>query len=142
MPRKKKKPSIKDRKASTSRAPAKEDPEVAAERMRERKKNAPPSDVSPRMKEAIPSYFKTIIRTINTHHVGTAKQIRAASWTALKRLGYRSKIEQAVDGIPEGSDQINIGSLVTWMNKILPQDKVAIRQLLRIDATAAKRIKG
>lgn len=83
--------------------------------------------------------FNNIIRWINTGSVDRAISIRQASFTALKRLGVPRNEAKAVTGIPNGSDQFDSGSLVTWMQKIKPENKRAIWQLQAIDATAVKR---
>jgi len=48
----------------------------------------------------------------------------------------------AREGIPHGSDQWNIRTVIQWMERITPEDKRAIQQLVMIDATAVKRTKG
>ena len=62
-----------------------------------------------------------------------------ATKQALERLGAKRDVAKAVRKLPDGSDQIDIGSFVAWLDKITPADKAAIGQLVLIDATIASR---
>jgi len=86
--------------------------------------------------------FNDIIRAIKIGDLGRAKGLRTVTFHALRRLGVRRDITKAVRGIPKGSDQFDGGSIVAWINKVQPQHKDAIEQLISIDATLVQKFQG
>ncbi len=86
-----------------------------------------------------PNFFSTLRQVLKSNSE-KIKQVRTASFQNLKRLGVKRDLTKAVTEIPEGSDQLNVGSLVDWMAKIQPGDDRAINQLVVIDATCVKRM--
>ncbi len=85
-------------------------------------------------------HFNNIIRSINRSNVATAGSIETATKNALERLGVERDVSKAVTSLPKGSDQGDVGAIVAWLKKIQSNNKRAIRQIVVIDATAAKRV--
>lgn len=83
--------------------------------------------------------FNSVIRAILTGPQSRAASFRGASFRNLKRLGIARNLSKAHVKVPEGSDQIDVGSIVTWMDNIQPEHKRSIWQLIEIDATAVSR---
>ena len=87
--------------------------------------------------------FNTIIRSIKRGSIGNAAEFKTATFYVMKRLGVKRNTAKVIKGkIPDGSDQIDIGSFVSWANKVLLTDRKAVRQIIAIDATACIRIGG
>ena len=88
------------------------------------------------------SHFDTVIRMLKRAESDRVKQVRMASFRNLKRLGVKRDVSKAVVKLPTGSDQVDVGSVVTWMDKIKPENKSAIRQLVAMDATSVRRMQA
>lgn len=88
------------------------------------------------------SHFDTVIRMLKRAESDRVKQVRMASFRNLKRLGVKRDVSKAVVKLPKGSDQVDVGSVVTWMDKIKPENKSAIRQLVAMDATSVRRMQA
>lgn len=86
--------------------------------------------------------FRNIIRVINKSGIDLSSSIRQITYDALKRLGVKRDLTKAKSGIPRGSDQVDLGSIKTWLSKIQVSNVDAIKQLVVIDATAVVRTKG
>ncbi len=84
-------------------------------------------------------YNKTI-RMVRTAGIERLKFVRTATYVALRRLGVKRDLSKAVKKTPHGSDQHNTGNLVTWLARVSPTDKKAVRQVVAIDATAVARM--
>ena len=89
-----------------------------------------------------PSHFNNLIRAIKTRPMDDAKAIRNATYLALKRLGAWRDKTKAVKGVPNGSDQLDLGTFYTWCDRLKPEDTEAVAQLVAIDATAVARVDG
>jgi len=50
-------------------------------------------------------------------------------------LGVARDTTKAVPGAPKGSDQVDLGSVISWVKKVKVTDTVALAQLVQIDAT-------
>lgn len=87
-------------------------------------------------------HFKTVIRQVKNASMGKVKPLQTAAFNNLKRLGVKKDLSKAVKGLPNGSDQWDAGSILTWMAKINPKDDDAIVQLQAIHATCSVRAKG
>ena len=87
-------------------------------------------------------HMDNVIRLINMAPFDHVKHLRTAAWANLKRLGLKRNAKLARMKIPKGSDQFDLGSIITWMEKIPKTDKKAVRQLLVIDATICRRMGG
>ena len=86
-------------------------------------------------KELIRDYFP-----LKKPYRGQASEALLTLETRMKkRLKLKRDLTKAIKGIPNGRDQVDHGTLFTWMNKLTNKDKKAIRQLIAIDATACKR---
>ncbi len=88
------------------------------------------------------NHFNTVIRVVKMSSLDVVKEIKTATFFALKRLGAKRRVVNAKRKIPAGSDQIDIGSFITWMNKVQVGDEKAIEQIVAIDATACRRVDG
>jgi len=84
--------------------------------------------------------FDHVIRQIKNASIDRAKLIRTATHSTLKRLKTKRDVSKAVSGIPKGSDQGNVGTILTWLERVGPNDKKAIEQVVSIDATAVMRM--
>jgi hypothetical protein len=84
--------------------------------------------------------FNNIIRAVKKGQLDRAKQIRTLTFLKLKELGLNRNASKAVDKTPAGSDQIDVGSVVAWVQKIQADDAKAVGQLITLDATAHKRV--
>ena len=89
-----------------------------------------------------PKHMDNVIRLIHMAPFDHVKHLRTASYNHLKRLGLKRNAKLARTKIPKGSDQFDLGSIITWMEKIPKTDNKATRQLLVIDATACRRMEG
>jgi len=87
-------------------------------------------------------HMDNVIRLLNTASLDHVKHLRTATWNNLKRLELKRDIRVARKKVPKGSDQFDLGSIITWMYNISKTDKKAIKQLLVIDATACRRMAG
>jgi len=83
--------------------------------------------------------FANVIRWINTGPVDRARSIREGSFRALKRLGVSRNMNKAQSDVPDGSDQVSVGTILAWMKRIESGHRKAIRQLVAIDATCVAR---
>jgi len=86
--------------------------------------------------------FNNVIRLIKLGSIDQVKSLKTATWNAMKRLGISRNKKVAKVKVPKGSDQVDIGSLIAWMDKIEPGDKKAVGQVVIIDATACRRVDG
>lgn len=87
-------------------------------------------------------HLDNVIRLIKMAPLDHVKQLRSAVWNNLKRLGLKRDLKLARKKIPKGSDQFDVGSIITWMGNIPKADAKAKQQLLVIDATACRRTDG
>lgn len=83
-------------------------------------------------------YF-TVLRLARNSSISVVQSLRTATFRNLRRLGLKRDASKAVKKTPRGSDQVDVGSVVTWMEKITEQDHEAIEQLKTIDATLVAR---
>lgn len=86
--------------------------------------------------------FRDVVRMIKKASPDRARQIKQATFAALKRLGKKRNPAKAVAGMPDGTDTFNVRTLFDWMDAIKPGDRRAIRQLVELDATADATVKG
>ncbi len=84
--------------------------------------------------------YNSTIRMVKQAGVDRLKFVRSATYVALKRLGVARNLSKAAKKTPRGSDQHNTGNLVTWLARVSPKDKKAVRQIVAIDATAVTRM--
>lgn len=66
-------------------------------------------------------------------------QVRTGTYNALKRLGAKRDTSKAVGKNPHGSTQNDVGSLLEWLERVLPEDTKAIAQIVTLDATCCSR---
>ena len=87
------------------------------------------------------SHFQTVLRWVRTIGIGRVKQIRSATFHTLRRLSVKRDMTKAVGGIPNGSDQFDLGSFLTWLDKVKVENEEAVAQIVAVDATAHRRIR-
>lgn len=86
--------------------------------------------------------FNSIIRNLKNKPLDTIQPICTCTFFALRRLKVGRDLEEAVPGIPKGSDHFDFLSFKLWVEKIKPTDADSIAQLVKIDATAKTRLIG
>ncbi|KKM08382.1 hypothetical protein LCGC14_1724350 [marine sediment metagenome] len=96
----------------------------------------------PVVKYMPPNHLNNVIRMIKTASLDRVKEIKTATFLALKRLGVARQPDNARKKIPKGSDQVDVGSFITWLSKIQAEDTEAVKQIVIIDATACRRVEG
>ena len=82
--------------------------------------------------------FNSIIRGVKRMSADSVTGIFQSSTRRLEELGHRRN-GKPITKTPEGSDQVDIGSVLTWMKEIKKDDSDAIAQLKAIQATASLR---
>jgi len=83
--------------------------------------------------------YRSVIRLVKRANLGRAMVLKTATHNALKRLGVKRDPSKAVPGMPRGSDQGNIRSIIVWMDNVGPGDVKAVRQIVAVDATCVAR---
>ena len=86
--------------------------------------------------------LNNILRVLLNGQIDRVQQIRHVTFGLLKKLKVTRDLTKAIRKPPKGSDQVDVGSIITWLNKIVVTDKLAVKQLVVIDATACKRMDG
>ena len=86
--------------------------------------------------------FNNVIREIKNKGVSFPQQLVVVTQTAMSALGVSRDLTQNVSGIPAGEDEIDEGSIYSWINNIQVGDSASITQLTQIDATAQTRLNG
>lgn len=84
-------------------------------------------------------HFNNVIRYIKLTNIDTVKQIRTETWNNLKRLQVKRDLSKAPSGVPKGSDQVDVGTLVSFLRGIEKTHEKAVQQLLAIDAACQSR---
>jgi len=85
--------------------------------------------------------FACVVRMINSCETKKLGPLLAAFAAKLDELGVRQNGRKAVSGVPEGSDQVDIGSVIAWCNRICSHQPDAIKQLVALHATAYVRLR-
>lgn len=83
--------------------------------------------------------FFTALRLVKRSDINVVTHLRTATFQNLNRLGLERDESKAVGNTPKGSDQVDTGSLVTWMRGIKPDERKACEQLVTLDATLVAR---
>lgn len=84
----------------------------------------------------------SFIRLVKQADIGTVRQVRTVTRETLKRVGANRDESACPPGIPRGSNQVDVGAVVAWLRRIDPKDKVAVRQLVELDAACSQRVAG
>ena len=84
--------------------------------------------------------FNTYVRMIKSATLASALGVKAALDVNLGRLRLRIRGAIPAPGIPDGSDQIDIGTLVAWAGQIKKHDTAAKTQLVILAATVNARV--
>lgn len=80
--------------------------------------------------------FNSVIRQIKTVNRSSLEGIMKSSSRYLTLLGVDHDTSEFVQGIPEGSDQFDPGTLNVWMEGVKSDDAESVSQLIKINATA------
>ena len=83
--------------------------------------------------------YNNIIRLARRADIGTVNQLRHVTFHKLSALGAKRDLSKAVTHTPKGSDQVDVRSVLEWIDKIQPDHKRAIWQLIAFDATLVSR---
>jgi len=83
--------------------------------------------------------FDKLIRYVKRTNSDGVAAIRTLTHQALRRLGAKRDVTKTINGIPKGSDQVDVGSIKRWLSKIEASDPTAIKQLVALDATVCHR---
>lgn len=86
--------------------------------------------------------FGSVIRVVKRGGIETVMAVRNATYTTLRRLGVKRDRTKAVAGMPRGSDQVDMRSIVEWLARVERDDAEASAQIVAIDATAVDRTEG
>jgi len=84
--------------------------------------------------------FGTFVRMVKSASFNDVVGMKAAIDANLKRLKIRAKNAQPVAGMPAGSSQYDVGSMVAWAANITKADQPAKDQLLKLAATINARV--
>ena len=103
--------------------------------------NQPEQDKATRVQYTMAEVpFNSAIRAVMSAERGRVMAVRQATFDNLKRLGIPRNPKAAPAKLPLGSDQVDFGSLITWMARIPTKAyKQACRQLQVLDAAAVAR---
>lgn len=85
-------------------------------------------------------HFNSVIRMVKNSQIDRVEQIRRTTYARLKEIGVGRDLNHAIDGTPKGSDQTNMGNILSWIGKVEANDSAAVQQLLAIDATTVQRM--
>lgn len=88
------------------------------------------------------NHFDSVVRLIKRAPLDRVNMLRHATHNTLKRLGVDRDLSKAVKGLPNGSNQGDVMSIVVWLDKVKPGDVEVVKQVVAIDATAVNRSKG
>ena len=83
--------------------------------------------------------LKGVITRLKEWPLERVLQIRTGTFNALNRLGVARDTSRNWKGNPNGSQQGDVGTMLTWLESIQLGDDAAIDQLVIIDATACER---
>tara|TARA_R100000329_G_scaffold24256_2_gene22961 strand:+ start:5886 stop:6182 length:297 start_codon:yes stop_codon:yes gene_type:complete len=84
--------------------------------------------------------FNNVIRTIKRADVAVVMSLVEASQQRLRQLRASRDRSAVVEGVPRGSDNVDTGSVITWMSKINKDNEAAVEQLTKIWATGKARL--
>lgn len=84
--------------------------------------------------------FATYVRMIKGATLASALGIKATVDENMKRLRLKSKNTAPVTGVPAGSSQTDVGTLVAWAGQIKKADAKAKEQLVKLSATVNTRV--
>lgn len=87
-------------------------------------------------------HFDTFARWIKRVDAIRVQEMFQKLYGTMVRLGVKGGRVAGVVGIPNGSDQIAVGSMNTWLDKVTIEDKEAVVQVEVLYATALARMKG
>ena len=93
-------------------------------------------------KKLLDGQLNNVIRMIKQGPMERVLSIKTMTHKTLKRLKVKRDATKARTKLPRGSDQVNVGTLFTWLNSIGKEDEGAVKQLVVIDATCCRRVGG
>lgn len=100
----------------------------------------PTLEVSKVIKHLPDNQFGTVIRFVKTSTLDEVECLRLPVIRKLQEVDATRDMALARSRMPRGSDQIDVGSILTWISKIQEGDVESVNQLLIIDATIAEKI--
>lgn len=83
--------------------------------------------------------YNNVIRLLRRADISTVLAIRNVTFVRLNEIGVKRDLSKAVEKTPNGSDQVDVQSVVQWIRSVTPDQKRAVWQLVEIDATACSR---
>ena len=100
-----------------------------------------PSEGDTKVVHALPKdQFNSIIRNINKRATPEVQGLLTLTFTRLKVLKVQRDLDEALPGVPKGSDHFDLGTFKTWLEGIKATDEASVEQLIAIDATAKVRV--
>lgn len=84
--------------------------------------------------------FGTFVRMVKNASFSDVLGMKAAVDANLKRLKVRARGVAPVAGMPAGSNQCDVGSMVSWAASVTKADQPAKDQLLKLAATINARV--
>lgn len=90
-------------------------------------------------KELQKGHFNNVLRFVKSAPLESVRPVRTETYNALKRLQVSRDFSKAKSGIPKGSDQVDVGTLVKWLRSIEKPNEKAIEQLVILDAVCCGR---
>ena len=83
--------------------------------------------------------YLNVIRIAREEPLEVVTWLQTVTWATLRRLNVGRDSTKAVTKTPNGSKQVDVGSIRDWMNRVARTDEKAIAQIVAIDATCVKR---
>ena len=84
--------------------------------------------------------FGTFVRFIKNGRVAQIEQLKTEFDKHMRRLRLRVKGTGPVKGMPAGSDQLDLGTMIGWASKVQRPDTEAKAQLVLLVATINVRL--
>lgn len=85
------------------------------------------------------NHFNNVVRFVKTAELEAVKQLRSETYNNLKRLNLKRDLSACPVGIPKGSDQVDVGTLIRFLRGIEETHEKAVQQLIALDAACCKR---
>ena len=82
----------------------------------------------------------TVLRNVLKRDISWTKQVLNQTFLTLKRMKVQRDLDEAITVVPEGSDHLDLRTLIEWSNSISVEDLDSVEQLVKIDATAKTRV--
>jgi len=99
--------------------------------------------------------FRSLVRMLKTRDLDVVGAVFGLTEVALDRLGVERDPAKAAVGVPDGYENTNVGVVKEWLEKVAPPPegaaeyharvrdyRCAVKQVVVLNATAAKRVEG